>query len=146
MTRNDVKWRTKYNLTRKNEINLEYYGKCKYGDKNSHKCSTFCWNWILTFKSKIYKRDVFSTNVECLCGFSILNLPRIEPHENWGSIHHTGHSLSETLLLASINLKYDNRLFVELQVQYKKTACCVHLIVVVIQNNLMYTLHIMRYT
>ena len=33
---------------------------------------------------------------------------------------HTGYSLSEALILASINPKYDNRLFIELQVQYMK--------------------------
>ena len=32
----------------------------------------------------------------------------------------TGYSLSESLIFASINPKYDNRLFIELQVQYKQ--------------------------
>ena len=35
---------------------------------------------------------------------------------------HTGKSLHEALILASINPQYDNRLFIELQVQYKKIA------------------------
>ena len=35
----------------------------------------------------------------------------------------TGYSLSESLILASINPKYDNRLFVELQFQYMKSTC-----------------------
>ena len=34
---------------------------------------------------------------------------------------HTGKSLPEALTLASINPKYDNRLFIKLLVQYKKT-------------------------
>jgi hypothetical protein len=33
---------------------------------------------------------------------------------------HTGKSLSETLIFASTNPKYDDRLFIELQVQYMK--------------------------
>ena len=32
----------------------------------------------------------------------------------------TGYSLSESLILKSIDPKYDNRLFIELQVQYKQ--------------------------
>ena len=35
----------------------------------------------------------------------------------------TGYSLSEALILATINPKYDNRLFVELQSQYMKSTC-----------------------
>ena len=34
----------------------------------------------------------------------------------------TGKSFSEALILASTKPQYDNRLFIELQVQYKKTA------------------------
>ena len=36
-------------------------------------------------------------------------------------IFSTGKSLSEALILASINQKYDDRLFTELRVQYNKT-------------------------
>ena len=32
---------------------------------------------------------------------------------------HTGYSLSEALILASINPKYDKKLFIELQVQFQ---------------------------
>ena len=35
--------------------------------------------------------------------------------------HRTGKSLSEALIFASTNPQYDNRLFLELQVQYMKT-------------------------
>ena len=40
----------------------------------------------------------------------------------------TGKSLSEALILASTNPQYDDRLFIELRVQYKKTtsSACVH--------------------
>ena len=38
----------------------------------------------------------------------------------------TGSFLSEALILASVNPKYDDRLFVELQVQYKKTISSVY--------------------
>ena len=37
----------------------------------------------------------------------------------------TGNSLSEVLIFASINPKYDDTLIVELQVQYKKTTSSV---------------------
>ena len=38
----------------------------------------------------------------------------------------TGKSLSEVLILVSTNSQYDERLFIELQVQYKKTTSSVH--------------------
>jgi hypothetical protein len=38
----------------------------------------------------------------------------------------TGKSLSEVLILASINPLHDNRLLVELQEKYKRNTCCVH--------------------
>jgi hypothetical protein len=38
----------------------------------------------------------------------------------------TGKSLSEALILASINPLYDNRLFIELQEKYKFSTCFVH--------------------
>ena len=40
----------------------------------------------------------------------------------------TGYSLSEALILVSINSKYDARVFIELQVQYKKTTSSVHFV------------------
>ena len=40
----------------------------------------------------------------------------------------TGYSLSEALSLASINPKYDNRLFNELWIQYKKDTSSVHIV------------------
>ena len=36
------------------------------------------------------------------------------------SVSNTGKSLSEALIFASTNPQYDNRLFIELQVQYMK--------------------------
>jgi hypothetical protein len=36
---------------------------------------------------------------------------------------YTGKSLSEALIFASINPQYDDRLFIELQVQYMKIPC-----------------------
>ena len=38
----------------------------------------------------------------------------------------TGKSLSEALIFASTNLQYDDRLFIELQVQYMKIASSEH--------------------
>ena len=53
----------------------------------------------------------------------------------------TGKSLSKALIFAATNPKYDNRLFIELRVQYMKTpssnlgrTCCVHKLFD-IQNN-----------
>ena len=39
-----------------------------------------------------------------------------------------GKSLSEGLILATINPKYDNSLFIELRVQYKKTTNSEHVV------------------
>ena len=48
-------------------------------------------------------------------------------------VHSTGKSLSEALIFASTNPQYDDRLFIDLQVQYMKSpssnlgrTCCVH--------------------
>ena len=38
----------------------------------------------------------------------------------------TGKSLSEASILAPTNPQYDNRLFIKLRVQYKKTTSSVH--------------------
>ena len=40
----------------------------------------------------------------------------------------TGKSLSEAFILASTNPKYDDRLFIELRVQYKKTTSSEHVL------------------
>ena len=40
----------------------------------------------------------------------------------------TGKSLSEALFLASTNPQYDNRLFIELRVQYMKTTSSEHVV------------------
>ena len=49
------------------------------------------------------------------------------------TVKDTGKSLSEALIFASTNPQYDNRLFIELQVQYMKIpssnlgrTCCVY--------------------
>ena len=39
---------------------------------------------------------------------------------------HTGKSLSEVLIFASTNPQYDDRLFIELRVQYMKIASSEH--------------------
>ena len=39
-----------------------------------------------------------------------------------------GKSLSEALILATTNPQYDERLFIELRVQYKKTTSSVHVV------------------
>ena len=40
----------------------------------------------------------------------------------------TGKSFSEALILASVNPQYDNRLFMELRVQYMKIASAEHVV------------------
>ena len=42
--------------------------------------------------------------------------------------NHTGYSFSEAFILASINPKYDSRVFIELRVQYEKTTTSVHVV------------------
>ena len=42
--------------------------------------------------------------------------------------NHTGYFLSEAFILASINPKYDNRLFIQLRDQYGKTTSSVHVV------------------
>ena len=41
---------------------------------------------------------------------------------------HTGKSLSEALVFASTNPQYENRLFIELQVQYMKISSSEHVV------------------
>ena len=40
----------------------------------------------------------------------------------------SGKSLQEALILAPTNSQYDNRLFIKLRVQYKKTTSSVHVV------------------
>ena len=42
--------------------------------------------------------------------------------------NNTGKSMSEALILESVNPQYDERLFVELQEKYKFTTCCVQIL------------------
>ena len=54
---------------------------------------------------------------------------------------HTGKSVSEALILESVNPQYDERLFIEFQEKYKLTTCCVQKLFFVclcfdIQNNI----------
>ena len=44
----------------------------------------------------------------------------------------TGKSFSEALILASINLQYDKRLFIDLPVQYMKTTSSEHVVYIVL--------------
>ena len=55
-------------------------------------------------------------------------------------ISFTGYSLLKALIVSSIDPKYENRLFLELGVQYKKTTSCAHQIVLNVKtkNNLVY--------
>ena len=58
------------------------------------------------------------------------------------SVHHlTGKSLSEALIFASTNPQYNERLFIELQVQFLGRTCCVQFFFD-IQNNF-YTQHVL---
>ena len=40
----------------------------------------------------------------------------------------TGKSVSEALILESVNPQYDERLFIEFQEKYKFTTCCVQIL------------------
>ena len=50
----------------------------------------------------------------------------LKPEKNVGQSVKTGKSLSEALILASTNPQYDNRLLIELQVQYMKIPSSEH--------------------
>ena len=49
-------------------------------------------------------------------------------HNLFRNVMVTGKSLSEALILAATNPKYDQRLFIELQVQYMKTTSSEHVV------------------
>ena len=49
-----------------------------------------------------------------------------KPGSSQGFVPLTGKSLSEALIFASTNQQYDNRLFIELQVQYMKIPSSEH--------------------
>ena len=54
--------------------------------------------------------------------------------------------MSETLILASINPKYNNRLFIELQENHKLSTCCVHRIVCFYKYSEQFNVHNMHWT
>ena len=58
----------------------------------------------------------------------------------------TGKSLSEALIFASTNPQYDDRLFIELQIQYMKIASSEHkyIIVLNVKTNNLCTQHVLR--
>jgi hypothetical protein len=61
------------------------------------------------------------------------NFKFVEMNEILGHIwqvhaQNTGKSFSESLILASTNPQYDDRLFIELQVQYMKIASSEHVV------------------
>ena len=66
------------------------------------------------------------------CDYCIV-LPRNckeEELKNWAlkinsNFRFTGKSMSEALILESVNHQYDKRLFIEFQEKYKFTTCCV---------------------
>ena len=47
-------------------------------------------------------------------------------NQDWNYLYSTGKSLSEALILVSTNPQYDDRLFIELRVQYMKIASSEH--------------------
>ena len=53
-------------------------------------------------------------------------LPTVQWVQNTKDNTDTGKSLSEVLIYSSINPQYDNRLFNDLQVQYKKITRAEH--------------------
>ena len=46
-------------------------------------------------------------------------------HLLFDNVLDTGKSMSEALILESLNPQYDERLFIEFQEKYKFTTCCV---------------------
>ena len=98
-------------------------------------------NEISQLSSKRLKHLSFSSKIKILSRFWAATLQRLRT-QLWNPIDYlqiyskngkaieisTGKSLSEALILASTNPQYDDRLFIELRVQYKKTTSTVHVV------------------
>ena len=93
--------------------------------------STVCWKGFLIINGGLkdfskcqVNRDLILIQPEAF-GSSLRQVPNL-PNHYFGRFAHTSHitgkSLSEALILASINPKYDDRLFIELQVQCMKNT------------------------
>ena len=99
--------------------------------------STVCWKGFLIINGGLkdfskcqVNRDLILIQPEAF-GSSLRQVPNL-PNHYFGRFAHTSHitgkSLSEALILASINPKYDYRLFIELQVQYMKITSSEHVL------------------
>ena len=88
--------------------------------------STVCWKGFLIINGGLKDFSKCQVNRDLILiqpapfGSSLRQVPNLPDHY-FGRFAHTSHitgkSLSEALILASINPKYDHRLFIELQVQ-----------------------------
>ena len=76
-----------------------------------------CMRFKSILKPNYFKKQRFSIIV-----FTIIPKVNIDPKWSFS----TGNSLSEALFLASTNPQYDNRLFIDLPVQYKKIPRAEH--------------------
>ena len=64
------------------------------------------------------------TNFRSSYVFGGMSVNQLAVSANW----HTGKSVSEALILESINLQYDERLFIEFPEKYKFRTCCVQIL------------------
>ena len=74
----------------------------------------------------------------------------VRPPSIWKLKEFTGKSLSEALIFASTNPQYENRLFIELQVQYMKIpssklgrTCCIQKLFLTFRKNNFCTQHVL---
>ena len=67
-------------------------------------------DWVLWVNFKFFKK---ATKIDKIFIYAVL---------------HTGKSFSEALILASTNPQYDERLFIDLPVQYMKTTSLEHVV------------------
>mgnify|MGYP001270010502 CR=1 FL=1 len=116
--------------------------------------STVCWKGFLIINGGLkdfskcqVNRDLILIQPEAF-GSSLRQVTTL-PKNYFGRFAHTSHitgkSLSEALILASIIPKYDDRLFIELPVQYMKNTssedviCTKIILSAKTENRLMYT-------
>ena len=83
---------------------------------------------LLPLQSTKQTRPVVKQEITAPAYEGVLNLTTPYPPITSIILQGTGKSLSEALILASTNPQYDDRLFIELRVQYMKIASSQHVV------------------
>ena len=105
----------------KNEkISCHFQAKCRYFlQKINKQDSWFFRFWSLWPKNEKQKMEWSGQYSQFTPVWNCQILP------NTKKVMDTGKSVSEALILESVNQQYDERLFIEFQEKYKLTTCCV---------------------